>query len=181
MPDGRLIQQNEPVITRRLVLVRHAKAALSSGADFDRPLTARGERDASALGRWLADDGLVPHRIVVSPARRATRTWQLAAAQLPAKTASFPDARLYGNTLADLLAVVRATPADIDTLVLVGHNPSVATLALTLDDGAGDASARHDLAQKYPTSAVAVFVIGTGWAQVDAGAGTLISFAVPRG
>jgi len=169
------------VITRRLVLVRHGKAALSSGTDFDRPLTARGARDAPAVGRYLADQGLVPHRIVVSPARRASQTWDLAAPELTATTAAFPDARLYNNTLADVLAVVRATPADIDTLVLVGHNPSIATFAALLDDGTGRPTARDDLAQKYPTSGVAVFVIGTDWAQVDAGTGTLSSFATPRG
>ncbi|HLZ37033.1 MAG TPA: histidine phosphatase family protein [Mycobacteriales bacterium] len=166
---------------RRLVLVRHAKAAPDGGADADRPLADRGVADAAAIGRWLADHGLAPDRVVVSPARRARQTWELAAGEIGAAPEPVLDERMYDNTLDDLLAVLRGTPPEADTLVLVGHNPAIEALALTLDDGRGDATARGELRRKYPTSGVGVFAVTTDWPRVAAGTGTLTAFAVPRG
>jgi hypothetical protein len=37
------------------------------------------------------------------------------------------------------------------------------------------------MAQKYPTSAVAVLDVPVPWAHVGAGAGAVIAFATPRG
>ncbi|HZI98950.1 MAG TPA: histidine phosphatase family protein, partial [Actinomycetales bacterium] len=61
---------------RRLLLIRHAKAAPDDdGGDHGRGLTARGRRDAAAIGRWLADNDLVPDLVLCSDARRARETW----------------------------------------------------------------------------------------------------------
>jgi phosphohistidine phosphatase len=164
---------------RRLVLVRHAKAAAGDGDDAARPLEERGTRDAAAVGRWLADHHVVPDRVVVSPARRARETWEAAAST----TAPSPvvDERVYANTVHDLLAVVRETPSGARTLVVVGHNPSMAGLAAVLDDGHGDRAARRELAEKLPTSGVVVFAIDAAWTDVADGAGRLVDFAAPRG
>src|SRR5260221_8941332 len=133
-----------------LVLVRHAKAAAEGRTDAERPLAERGRHEAPAIGAWLAGYGVVPDRVVVSPAMRARQTWDLASSALGSDLAPVADARVYGNTVDDLLAVVRATPADVDTLVLVGHSPSIPELATVLDDSAGPADARETLALKYP-------------------------------
>jgi phosphohistidine phosphatase len=167
--------------TRRLVLVRHAKAASHGGVDLERPLAHRGLTDATALGQWIAGQGIVADHVVVSPARRAAQTWALASAELPAAAPHVIDGRIYDNTLDDLLAVVRETPPGVGTLILVGHNPSMLGLALTLDDGAGDLAARRELSDGYPTSGVAVFTVVRDWSDVDAGTGTLAGFAAPRG
>jgi phosphohistidine phosphatase len=165
---------------RRLVLIRHAKAA-QGGIDAERRLAERGLVDAAALGRWLAERSLLPDRVVVSPARRASQTWQLAGAELGGLAQAVVDERVYDNTLSDLLQVVRESPPDAWTLALVGHNPSIAELASVLDDRRGEPAARQELAQKYPTSGVAVFELGIEWDQVDFGTGTLRQFAAPRG
>ncbi|MBN9170688.1 MAG: histidine phosphatase family protein [Microbacterium sp.] len=57
----------------RLALVRHAKSDWSDDgiADHDRPLNARGERDAPAMARRLAVTGFAPDVIVSSTATRA--------------------------------------------------------------------------------------------------------------
>ncbi len=167
--------------TRRLALVRHAKAAADNGDDTGRPLAARGVSDAPAIGRQLAEWGIVPARVVVSPANRAKQTWELAAAQLGQTAPPVLDERIYRNTVDDLLAVVQSTPAEVDTLVLVGHNPSMERFASALDDGAGDVTARQALADAYPTSAIAVFELAVEWAHVGTGSATLTAFAAPRG
>ena len=43
---------------RRLVLIRHAKAEATGSSDSVRALAARGRRDAPAIGRWLAAQGI---------------------------------------------------------------------------------------------------------------------------
>ena len=60
----------------RLVLVRHAKSdwANPSIDDHDRPLNARGLRDAPRMARALAGTGFRPEVILSSTALRARTT-----------------------------------------------------------------------------------------------------------
>ena len=56
----------------RLILLRHAKSAWPDGApDVDRPLAKRGREAAPRMGGYLAEEGLIPDLVLVSPARRA--------------------------------------------------------------------------------------------------------------
>ena len=163
--------------TRQLVLIRHAKAG-EGAVDRDRPLADRGVAEAPAVGRWLAQRRIAPDRVVVSPARRARQTWELAAAEVGPTAAPVRDDRVYRNTVEDLLDVIRETPAEVTTLVVVGHNPGIQDLALALDDGRGDDAGRSDMTTKYPTSGVAVFDVSDPWAGVSSA--TLTTFAAPR-
>ncbi len=162
---------------RQLVLIRHAKAG-EGAIDRDRPLADRGIAEAPAIGRWLTDRGISPDRVVVSPARRARQTWELAAAELDAAPEPVVDGRVYDNTVDDLLDILRETPAEITTLAIVGHNPGIQDLAITLDDGRGDGAARAELTSRYRTSGVAVFEVGVPW--VELRSATLVTFATPR-
>lgn len=167
-------------MTRRLVVIRHAKAG-EAPFDIDRPLTERGRRDATAIGVWLKTQQVHPDWAVVSPARRARETWQQAAGELDDPPEPVIDERVYDNTLDALFEIVRETPPDVDTLVLVGHNPSFSSLAYELDDGDGDGAARSAMDTGFPTSAVAVFRFDAPWAATGDASGTLIDFAAPRG
>jgi phosphohistidine phosphatase len=166
--------------SRRLVLVRHSKAG-DGDTDLERPLTERGRHDAAAIGGWLDRLALAPDQAVVSPARRTVETWEHVCALLPTTARTVIDGRIYENTVAALLAVIRDTAVDVTTLALVGHNPSIEALANDLDDGHGAAVARAELAGGYPTSGVAVFTLHTPFADVQPSAATLTHFAVPRG
>ena len=163
--------------TRQLVLIRHAKAG-GGAVDRDRPLADRGVAEAPAVGRWLAARRIGPDRVVVSPARRARQTWELAAGELGPTAQPVLDERVYGNTVEDLLEIVRETPTEVTTLAIVGHNPGIQELAIALDDGRGDDADRTELTTKYPTSAVAVFDVSDPWARVRSA--TLTSFVKPR-
>lgn len=162
---------------RRLVLIRHAKAA-EGDVDRERPLARRGLREAPEIGRWLAERQLVPDRVVVSPALRARQTWERAATGLTGASEPVQDERIYDNSVDDLLAVVRDTPDDVGTLAVVGHNPGIQEFAISFDDGTGDDAAREDVTGKYPTGALAVFTVDDPWSR--AAAGTLTAFAAPR-
>jgi len=162
----------------RLVLVRHAKAA-DGPVDAERPLTGKGKRHAAAIGVWLAEAGLVPDRVAVSSARRAAQTWAGAAERLDDGPPPTVDARIYDNTVEAMLTVVRETPEDVQTLGVVGHNPSIAELAGVLDDGDGDPAARKKLEAGFPTGCVAVFELTTPFDELEPGTATLRAFAVP--
>jgi phosphohistidine phosphatase len=165
------------VTTRQLVLVRHAKAG-EGAVDRDRPLAERGVAEAPAVGRWLAQRQIAPDRVVVSPARRARQTWELAAAELGTAAEPVLDDRIYDDTVEDLLEIVRETAAEVTTLAIVGHNPGIQDLAIALDDGRGDEIGRTELRIKYRTGGVAVFDVSDSWA--DVGSATLTGFAAPR-
>ena len=181
--------------TRRLVLLRHAKSAWPDLPDHDRPLAGRGRGDAPLMGRWLRDTGCVPDLVWCSTAERAAQTWRLAAAELAADPPVSYEPRMYGATGSELAALIRQAPPRTTTLLLVGHNPGIQELALTLSaaaDGdaaraAGDATAAGDAAEaldraaaKFPTAAIAVLEFGGGWEDLSAGRARLISFVVPR-
>ena len=88
---------------------------------------------------------------------------------------------LYGADVPELLAALRETPSDVVTLLLVGHNPGLEELVLTLaGDGVDDTL--DEVRVKFPTSAIAVLAWhGTSWRGLEPGAALLTSVMVPRG
>ncbi|WP_432027164.1 SixA phosphatase family protein [Streptomyces sp. 1222.5] len=167
---------------RRLMVLRHAKSAWPEGVeDHRRPLAPRGLRDAPAAGRALAEAGGLPDLALCSTAVRARRTWELAAAEWGTPPPVRYDRRLYAAGVADLLDVVREVGREVETLLLVGHNPGLEELVAELaGDGLDDSLER--LRAKFPTSAIAVLTWrGTGWPALGPGTALLTSFMVPRG
>lgn len=162
-----------------MVLLRHAKSE-EGPIDIERGLNPRGLRDREAVGRWLHDKGIAPDRVVVSPARRARLTWEGAALHVDAPEAVIDD-RIYDNDDDILLELIRETPEEVQTLALVGHNPSFGELAYDLDDGQGDAEARQDLLTGFPTSACAVYEFDGAWSDVRRRNLRLVAYAAPRG
>ncbi|CAM5605357.1 Phosphohistidine phosphatase OS=Streptomyces griseomycini OX=66895 GN=FHS37_004000 PE=4 SV=1 [Streptomyces griseomycini] len=77
--------------------------------------------------------------------------------------------------------MVHEAPADVETLLLIGHNPGLEDLVLTLaGDGLDDTLDR--VRGKFPTSAVAVLSWrGADWRDLAPGAALLTWVAVPRG
>ena len=62
---------------KTVLLLRHAKSSRENPetADFDRPVTRRGRRDAPRMGKWMHEAGLKPDLVLCSDARRARETW----------------------------------------------------------------------------------------------------------
>jgi phosphohistidine phosphatase len=173
--------------TRRLIVMRHAKSAWPDVADFDRPLAPRGLRDAPEAGRRLRAAGWVPDHVVCSPARRTRETWRLVSRELSGAAgepgADLPvsyDERVYDASMTALLYVVCETPAATRTLMLLGHNPGMHELALTLaGEAVGDAFDRTR--QAFPTSAIALLTIPGPWSGLTPGSALLDDLIIPRG
>ena len=165
----------------RLMLFRHAKSDRPEGVDdHERPLAKRGRKACPLMGRYMADEGLVPDLAVVSTARRARETWELARPAFGRDIVQQDEPRLYHTPAGTLLDVIRQTEPGIGTLLLVGHNPGMHDLALKL---IGKAS-RSDLSQlrlRYPTAGLLVidFKIAN-WSEASEGSGRLERFETPK-
>jgi phosphohistidine phosphatase len=168
--------------TRRLLLLRHAKSAWPDMADSERPLNDRGRRDAPAMGRWLRDRGYLPDAVLCSTARRTRDTWALLAGELDAEPAVRYEQRIYEATALSLLHLVREAGGDDRTVLLIGHNPGIAELAVGIaqmtDGPAAEPLARAR--EKFPTGAVAVLQFKGEWADLIPGEPLMVDFAVPR-
>lgn len=168
--------------TKRLVLLRHAKSAWLDVPDHERPLAKRGQRDAPGAGRWLRDAGYVPDLVVCSSARRTRETWELAAGELvPAPPVRF-ERRVYEASTDQLLDLVGETPDGVETLLVVGHEPTMTQLTLllaedTINGSDGDTLERVRL--KFPTAAIAVLPFTGGWSELGPGGAQLADFVVP--
>ena len=173
------------VDVRHLWILRHAKAAPEptwGGPDRERPLTERGRRDATALGRRLADEhpplGLVglaaPELALCS---NATRTGETADLVLAAREERVPlDAysSLYQATPDTVLTYLREVDELAHSALVVGHNPTMYLLAWDLlVDGSEDRVALE--AGGFPTCGLAVLALHVGaWEDVVPGCGTLV-------
>lgn len=159
-------------MARTLVLLRHAKSAWPDGIpDAQRPLAARGRRDAPAVGRWLRGQVARIDLVVCSPAVRAVQTWDLAAAQLDAIPPVRHDERLYGASTQELLTVTQELPHQASTVVLVSHNPGLEDF-LELLTGT---------VEVLKTSTIAVMASPATWAKATAGSCILEALVTPRG
>ena len=172
---------------RKLVLVRHAKSAWPDLPDQERPLARRGLRDAPAVGRWLRTAGCVPDLVLCSTARRAEETWQLAATELQAQPPVRWDERVYQATAAGLLDLIRHAPPETGTMLVVGHDPAIAGVALMLAEAAAPADgpgpppgALDRMRAKFPTAAVAVLDVTGTWRLLAPGRAQLSQFVTPR-
>lgn len=167
--------------TRHLVVVRHSKAEQDGPTDFERRLTDRGHDDAAAAGRWLTGRGIRADHALVSAASRAVETWESLAQGAGWDLEPDLDRGLYAASPETALDLVRLTPDEAGTLVVVGHNPTIATLASLLDDGDGDAGASAEMMAGYPTSGIAVFTYEGSWGDLAEGTARLQAFHVGRG
>lgn len=161
----------------RLILLRHAKSAWPEGvADIDRPLAGRGLRAATAIGAYMAQEGILPARIFVSPARRTIETWEIATRDWPSHPLPAYERSIYEAPAANLLRLVKAQQ-DASPLMLVGHNPGMedfTTLLLRREQ-------RAKVLPKFPTGALAVIDLPVArWEEAEPGIGTLERFVTPR-
>ncbi|MFJ9077829.1 SixA phosphatase family protein [Streptomyces sp. NPDC102278] len=166
--------------SRRIVLLRHAKAEWSDGSDHERPLAERGRHDAPAAGRKLAQTGIAFDLALCSTAARTRETWKLAVQELPHRPKTTYEERLYEASPGELIALLNETPDDIADLLVIGHNPGMHALADALSGSAqGDALSRMHRSA-FPTSALAVVSFTGPWKSLEHGVGTLLDYWTPH-
>lgn len=122
----------------RLLMIRHAEAVSAdavAGGDRARPLTERGRRQFAAIGGKIVQQGIVPDRILHSPAVRAVQTAEI----LREACGYGPEALTPAGWLAERLVTDRvgelcgALPEE--TVALVGHEPDMSSCTSELIRG----------------------------------------------
>jgi phosphohistidine phosphatase len=169
---------------KRLFLLRHAKAQPADGGceDFDRTLMLGGMQDGAAMARYLRKSGYKVDLILCSSSARTTQTAELVLQEVESEI----DYRenLYLAEPVKILAAVRGAPAQVSSLMMVGHNPGLeATAALLAREPVRRKErARHEaLEEKFPTCALAILDFDVGrWRDVEQGRGKLVDFVRPK-
>jgi phosphohistidine phosphatase len=165
----------------RLIVMRHAKAEQSAPSDFERRLADRGRSDAREAGAWLAERGWVPDHALVSAAVRTQETFAALAEGGGFELAPTLDRSIYSAHPETVLDVVRLTPSTVRSLLVIGHNPTMASLAQLLHDGSGDEAAITKMSGDFPTSALALLEYDGAWPDLDWTTCELADFHMGRG
>ena len=120
---------------RQLILLRHAHAepARPGQTDADRPLSPTGLAEAEAAGRWLAENGLRPDRVLCSPSRRTRETLEAVLEKIGYVEQRMTD-DIYEATPGTLAGLADAN-RDAVRLLMVGHNPGFEQLAALMYSG----------------------------------------------
>jgi phosphohistidine phosphatase len=152
----------QTVRVRYLIVVRHAKAVPHDAGieDFDRPLTDKGRRQAMALREWASDPDALgaygPVTALVSASARTRETYALGFAGTPFVHALETSSLIYNGrrdvSPEDVLTELAAIDPVNESLMVVGHNPTVFELVHLLADGKVDALSGN----KYPLGAAVV-------------------------
>ncbi len=162
----------------RLILMRHAKSDWGNPArpDIARPLNARGRRAARLMGQWMWGKGYLPDLVLCSPAERTCQTWQILSQELGTDPPLVLERPLYHATADTMLDVLHGAGEEA-TVLMLGHNPGIAAMALSL----ARTPPPHPSFRRYPTAAATVLAFDIGnWAEAGWGTGEVLDFAIPR-
>ncbi|WP_372752107.1 histidine phosphatase family protein [Labilibaculum sp.] len=161
---------------KRLILARHAKTEVLRYdiSDYQRKLVERGINDSKLLANKLFLKGIIPDLIISSPAKRAIETSLLfaAALQYPSKLIKQVDDLYDGFTTQEFLELLDRLGQNNETIMAVGHNPSIEYLAFNLTE---------EFYQNVPTCTV----IGIDfqidkWSDIEVRTGKLAFYEYPK-
>ena len=112
---------------KTLLLMRHAKSSWKDAdiPDHERPLSKRGKKDAPLMGKLIKEKELVPQKILISSAVRATETASL----VRDKSGFIEDLDCLDSFyLAEpngYLDPLRTLPDNLERVLVIGHNPGL--------------------------------------------------------
>ena len=167
---------------KTLILMRHAKSSWNAGqvADHDRILSGRGRDAVPVIGQWLRTQKRKPEMVLCSTAARVSETLALLRPSLPSGIVIEEVSALYMALPREILAVIAKIKDKIGTLLVLGHNPGIGSLAHWLA-GQGDKHALERMRDKFPTAGVAVIDFDiASWRDLDGDQGTLRQFVTPK-
>ena len=159
---------------KTLLLLRHAKSSWDEPGlpDHDRPLSKRGLKNARRMGAVLRENELAPGLIISSTAKRARLTAEIVAEEsgYDVEIRFTPD--FYGADAEAFFEHVRQTPADVQSVMVVGHNPDLEEFLTALT---GET-------ETLPTAALAQVELPIGrWSELGSDiAGKLLKIWKPR-
>jgi phosphohistidine phosphatase len=166
---------------KRLFLLRHAKSSWDDPGlpDHERPLAPRGRRSVKVLNEHLRENDIRPTQVLCSTSRRTRETLEGVA---PGGE-TLIEAELYHADPEQLLERLHRVPDDVDSVMVIGHNPTLQITALRLSEAGssnGDGSYRAQIRQKFPTAALATLSFECRWSELGPGCARLADFVKPK-
>ncbi len=160
---------------KTLYIIRHAKSSWNKiEDDFDRPLNSRGESNAPMIGHVLFNKNIKPDLIVSSPANRAKTTALLISKEIGYDEDNIIfNETIYESSTQNLLNIINSIDDNVNSLVIVGHNPALTDLINVLL-GSG-------ILDNLPT--MGVFAIEfdlSSWRDVNYNSGKALFFEYPK-
>lgn len=166
---------------KTLYILRHAKAEPSDAVpdDLDRQLNARGRKTCEWIGAYIKLKKYIPSLVLSSPSKRTSETYDLVMQSAGVMPPCIYEKRLYLASVDNIIDYLQNINEDVDSLMIIGHNPGLHHLALTMAQPiSSDLHAALEL--KYPTGTLAVLKFpAKTWQQVASGEGELVDFIVP--
>ena len=159
-----------------LHLLRHAKSSWKQDVkDHQRRLNRRGREAAHRVGRHFRETAEALDLVLCSSALRARETMDLFLAEFMIRPRSKIEDELYAASQEKLMGRLRRLPEDEVNVLLVGHNPGLLELAITLAD---TSSARFQAlaSGKFPTAARASFRISDCWSALGRSRYELVNY-----
>jgi len=159
----------------RLLLLRHATAerAGAGQTDHDRALTKGGRKEAKSIGKALTKRGEEIDLVLASDSRRTRETWDGVAE----KYDGAPEVRFLRALFEaqNYVPTIKAEGGAARSILVVGHNPSMHSTALTL---AANLSGRDGerLRAGFPKGALAILDFDGAWPSIQPGQMQLQAF-----
>lgn len=158
--------------SRTLLIMRHAEAEPASflTSDHERKLTEKGKTEAGHMGIILVSHKLSIQMIYTSSALRTKQTAEAILKNLPLQKTllkEFP--QLYNSPLSQYINILSLCELHIQTLMIVGHNPTISLLVEYLTN--------HDIQRPMPPASIYKLEINaSNWSSLTKGCGKVITF-----
>jgi phosphohistidine phosphatase len=173
--------------TKQLFVLRHAKSSWDDPGldDHARPLAPRGRLAVEMMAEHLRSHDIHPGQVLCSSSRRTRETLEGVAPD----GERLIEPELYAASARELIERLRRVPEGIDSVMVIGHNPTMQTLVLRLGadsdltvgpDHDGDGSYLTEVQSKFPTGALATLTFEGAWRELGPQQARLVGFVRPR-
>lgn len=171
-------------MSKYLILIRHAKSDWSQRVrDYKRPLKKKGRRDSQRIAVWLAQQKLIPERIIASSADRCKSTALKLLQTMELNSELLKSSKnLYLSSKSDYIKKIKQVPENINNLIVIGHNPVIESLfcSLVKSSNAINSEKCKKKDKVFPTAAVAVMEMRGKWSKLSYNSLSLNSFIKPK-
>lgn len=161
---------------KTILLLRHARSSHTGTSDFERPLNKGGKQDVPMMGSFASKSKSVPDQIISSTAKRAKQTTELVNGifSLNPKQISWKE-DLYSGDISAYMKTIQSVKHNVNTVMLVGHNPSIEEcVSLLVADSSGF------IARVPPAGLICIEHPAMKWEQVQPGTARIKWMMIPE-
>ena len=157
---------------KKLYIIRHTKKEneITNGNDYDIELSKEGIEQAKIVALNFAKKNSNIDLILASPAKRTSQTAEIFAKELGYQKAIIYNEIFYKAYVIELLETLSYTYDNFNSIILIGHNPSLTALGVTL----------VGLKEKIPNGGILeIDVDCNNWIEISKNNAKLVSFEKP--